>query len=104
LQYLGREQPDGADRQPVGAVIVLLILPDRLEIGSEDERRAIDEKDMVARTDGTVGLGHGASLAEAGGEGYRGGSEVLARGARVVGAGSYGDDLIVSPAVSANFP
>ena len=72
LQYLGREQPDRPDRQPVRAVIVLLILPDRLEIGSEDERRAIDKKYVVAGTDGTVGLGHGGSLAEARGEGYRG--------------------------------
>src|ERR1700684_4452560 len=71
LQYLGREQPHRADRQAVRAVIVLLILPDRLEIGAKDEGRTVDEEDMVAGTDGAVGLGHAPVLAEAAGEGYR---------------------------------
>ena len=70
LQHLGREQPHRADRQPVGAVIVFLILPDRLEIGAEDEGRAVDEKDVVAGADGT-GLGHGAIVDKARGGGYR---------------------------------
>ena len=60
LQHLGGEQPDRADRQAVGAIIVLLVLPDRLKIGAEDERRAVDEENMVAGADRTVGLGHGA--------------------------------------------
>ena len=59
LQHLGREQPDRADRQAVGAIVVLLVLPDRLKIGAEHERRAVDEEDMVAGADRTVGLGHG---------------------------------------------
>ena len=71
LQHFGGEQPHRAGGQAVGPIIVLLILPDRLEIGSEDERRAIDEKHMVAGTDGTVGLGHVGSLADARSEGYR---------------------------------
>ena len=59
LQHLGREQPHRAGRQPVGPIIVLLILPDRLVIGAEDEGRAVDEKNVVAGADRTVGLGHG---------------------------------------------
>ena len=52
LQQLGRKQPNRADRQAVGAVIIFLILADRLEIGAKDEGRAVDEKNMVAGTDG----------------------------------------------------
>jgi hypothetical protein len=55
LQHLGREQPDRADRQLVGAVVVFRILADRLEIGAENERRAVDQKNMVAGADRTVG-------------------------------------------------
>ena len=71
LQHLGREQPHRAHGEPVGAVVVLLILPDRLEIGAKDERRAVDEKDMVAGSDGTGSLGHGAIVDNAHGGGYR---------------------------------
>ena len=71
LQNLGREQPHRADRQPVGTVIVFLILPDRLEIGAKDEGRAVDEKDVVAGADGTGSLGHGAIVDNARGGGYR---------------------------------
>ena len=70
LQHLGREQPHRADRQAVGAVVVFLILPDRLEIGAEDERRAVDEKNVIAGADGTMGLGHGPSLARRATRGY----------------------------------
>ncbi len=52
LQELGRKQPHGADRQAVGAVIVFLILADRLEIGAKDEGGAVDEKEMVAGAEG----------------------------------------------------
>ncbi len=49
---------------PIGsrsdAIVVLLVLPDRLIVGAEDERRAVDEEDVVAGSDRTVGLGHGA--------------------------------------------
>ena len=65
LQHFGRKQPDRPDRQPVGAVVVLLILPDRLEIGAEDERRTVDQKHMVAGADRTVGLGHGRHISDA---------------------------------------
>ena len=58
LQQLGGEQANRADRQPVGTVIVFLILADRLEIGAKDEGRAVDQKNMVAGADRTVGLGH----------------------------------------------
>ena len=71
LQHLGRKQPHRADRQPVGAVVVFLILPDRLEIGAEDERRAVDEKDVIAGADGTMGLGHARLLARGAARGER---------------------------------
>ena len=51
---LAANSRDRADRQPVGAIIVLRILPDRLEIGAKDERRAVDEKDVIAGTDGAI--------------------------------------------------
>ena len=64
LQHLGGEQPDRPDRQPVGAVIVLLVLPNGLEIGAEDERRAVDEENVVAGADRTVGLGHAGRIGD----------------------------------------
>ena len=59
LQDLGREQPDRPGRQAVRAIVVLLVLPDRLIIGAKDEGRAVDEKNMVAGADRAMGLGHG---------------------------------------------
>ena len=61
LQHFGGEQPNRAGRQAVHPIIVLLILADRLIIGAEDKRRAVDEKNMVAGADRTMGLGHGPS-------------------------------------------
>ncbi len=51
LVELGAEQAERAGGQAVGAVIVLGVLVDRLEIGAEDEGRAIDQEDMVAGLD-----------------------------------------------------
>ena len=65
LEKFGRKQPHRPHRQPVGAVIVLLILPDRLEIGAEDERRTVDEEHMVAGADRAMGLGHGRHISDA---------------------------------------
>ena len=75
LQHLGREQPDRADRQLVGAIVVLLVLADRLEIGAEDERRAVDQKNMVAGADGTSELGHGGDCRQGRRRGLSGGAE-----------------------------
>ena len=61
LVDLGREQPDRAGRQPVRAMVVLHVLVHGLEVRAVDERRAVDQEDMVAGFDGTVGqrgLGH----------------------------------------------
>src|SRR6516225_3897821 len=58
LQHLGRKQADRAGRQPVRTIIVLLILSDRLIVSAKDERRAVDEKDVVAGSDRTRGLDH----------------------------------------------
>ena len=71
LQHLGREQPHGAGGQAIGPVVVFLVLADRLIIGAEDKRRAVDEKNMVAGTDRTVGLGHGHHISDAPAERYR---------------------------------
>ena len=58
LKHLRREQAHRAGRQFVGAVIVFLVLADRLEIGAKDEVRRVDEEDVVAGGDGAV-MGHG---------------------------------------------
>ena len=60
LQELGAEQPHRAGRQPVGAVVIFRILPDRLEIGAKDERRAVDQEDMAAGADWFMREGHRA--------------------------------------------
>ena len=65
LIELGAEEAQGAGGQAVGAVIVFGVLVDRLEIGAEDEGRAIDQKDVVA---GLEGGGRGGSV---GGGGFR---------------------------------
>ncbi|MBV8664040.1 MAG: hypothetical protein JO107_13165, partial [Hyphomicrobiales bacterium] len=68
-------RPDG---QPVGAVIVFLILSNRLEIGAKDEGRAVDEKNVIAGADRTRVLSHGGSLDNAERGGYRrGGGQPL---------------------------
>ena len=72
LQHLGREQPHRAGREAIGPVVVLLVLADRLIIGAEDKRRAVDEKNMVAGADRTVGLGHGHHISDAGSERHPG--------------------------------
>ena len=57
LQDLRAEKPYGARRQPIGAVVVFRVLPDRLEKGAKDEGRAVDEKDVASGANGFV---HGA--------------------------------------------
>ena len=64
LQHFGGEQPHRAGRQAVHPIIVLLILADRLIIGAKDERRAVDEKNMVAGADRAMGLGHGHHISD----------------------------------------
>ncbi|GJE46912.1 hypothetical protein AEGHOMDF_6121 [Methylobacterium soli] len=61
LRDLGAEQPHRAGGEPVrGPEIVALGLVDRLEIGPEDERRAVHQDDLVAGPDGlVVGGGRG---------------------------------------------
>ncbi len=72
LKHFGGEQPNRPGRQAVRAVIVLLILPDRLIIGAEDKRRAVDEKNMVAGADRAMGLGHGHHIIDAASERHLG--------------------------------
>ncbi len=55
LVELGREQAERPGRQAVRAVVVLGVLVNRLEIGTEDEGRAVDQKDVVAGSDGLAG-------------------------------------------------
>ena len=58
LEQLDAEQPHRADRQAVGARIVLAVLVDRLEVGAEHEGGAVDQEDVVAGADagrGAVG-------------------------------------------------
>jgi hypothetical protein len=42
-----------------------LILPDRLEISAENERRTVDEEHMVAGAERAMGLGHGLHISDA---------------------------------------
>ena len=72
LQHLGREQPHRAGREAIDPVVVLLVLADRLIIGAEDKRRAVDEKNMVAGADRAMGLGHGHHISDAASERHRG--------------------------------
>ena len=59
LEQLGAEQAHRAGGQAIRAVIVFLVLPDRLEIGAEDEIRPVHEKDMVAGLNIAMGEAHG---------------------------------------------
>ena len=71
LQQLGREQAHRADGQTIGAVIVFLILTDRLEIGAKDEGGAVDEKKMVAGAHRAEIFSHGRSLNKPARQGQR---------------------------------
>src|SRR5690606_19307874 len=53
LEQLGAEQAHGAGGQAVRAVVVFPVLVHGLEIGAEDEGRAVDEEDVVPRLQGT---------------------------------------------------
>ena len=61
LEELRAEEPHGARRQAVGAVIVFRVVADRLEVRPEYERRAVDKEDVIALLDGAVGAVHGSS-------------------------------------------
>jgi hypothetical protein len=51
LEKLGAEESHRSGRQTVGAVIIFRELVDRLEIGAKDERRSINQENMVAGLD-----------------------------------------------------
>src|SRR3981081_3829704 len=51
LEKLGAEKTHRSGRQSVGAVIIFRVLPDRLEIRAKDERRAVNQENMVAGLD-----------------------------------------------------
>ena len=99
LQHLGREQPHRAGREAIGPVVVLLVLADRLIIGAEDKRRAVDEKNMVAGADRTVGLGHSHHIRDAGSERHPGEVRPALDGDR--GRPSSGRERAASRAASA---
>ncbi len=51
LEKLGAEEPHRSGRQTVGAVIIFRELVDRLEIRAKDERRSVNQENMVAGLD-----------------------------------------------------
>jgi hypothetical protein len=58
LEKLGAEESHRSGRQTVGAVIIFRELVDRLEIRAKDERRSVNQENMVARLDWAVYRGH----------------------------------------------
>src|SRR2546429_4121012 len=51
LEKLGAEEPHRSGRQTVGTIIILCVLPDRLEIRAKDERGSVNQKNMIAGSD-----------------------------------------------------
>src|ERR1700730_18437465 len=52
LEKLGAEEAHRSGRQTVGAVIIFRELVDRLEIRAKDERRSVNQENMVSGLDG----------------------------------------------------
>ncbi len=64
LKQLVAEEPYRAGRQAIRTVIVLRVLPNRLEIGAEDERRSVDQKDVISGFYWAMMQGHDVRAAQ----------------------------------------
>jgi hypothetical protein len=58
LEKLGAEESHRSGRQTVGAVIIFRELVDRLEIRAKDERRPVNQENVVAGLDWAFYRGH----------------------------------------------
>src|ERR1700730_10844125 len=58
LEKPAAEESYCSGRQTVGAVIIFRVLPDRLEVREKDERRSVNQENMVAGLDWAFTRGH----------------------------------------------